>query len=464
MLAFCRTVDNLAPTDRAIPVRIKGEDKMSTIRVLASAALATVAGLSFTAGAFAAEDVASFYKGKRITMIVGSGPGGGYDTYARLVARHMGRHIPGNPGFITQNKSGAGGIIAANFVANVAPKDGTVIGGMQRAIALIQIMGQKGTKYKSEELNWLGSLAKEAGVCALATRTGAKSLDAVFKKQFTMGGTGPNTTEFWPALFRNLMAAKFKLIRGYPATPQIHLAIARGELDGVCQSWASFSVQAKAMLKAGTIKPLVQVSLHPDPEMTKLGVPMLQDFLTADNLAAGQNLEDVKLFFKLTIIPPVMGRPYAMAPGIPKARVDAMRKAFIDMTKDPLFLKDAERLGRDIEVVTGEEIQAIIADIAKTPKDKLAALKGHFKFKGPVEKVKLAIVKHMGKVVKIKRGGRRITIDYGGKKRTAKVSGSKTKVSINGNKAKRKAVKVGMTCEFHYYGNKTTAKKLVCKN
>jgi hypothetical protein len=259
------------------------------------------------------------------------------------------------------------------------------------------------------------------------------------------------------------MAAKFKLIRGYPSTPQIHLAVERGELDGVCQSWASFSKQAKAMLDKKTITPLVQVSLHPDTEMTKLGVPMLQEFLTKDNLAKGQNLEDVKLFFRLTVIPPLMGRPFAMAPGVPKARVAAMKKAFIDMTKDPVFLKDAKRLKRDIEVVDGNEIQKIIADIARTPKDKLAALNAHFKFKGPVEKVVLKVVVDSGSVTKIKRGGRRITIGKGKAKRTAKVSGKKTKITIAGAKAKRKAIKVGMNCDFHYYGNKTTAKKIVCK-
>jgi len=439
---------------------------MSTFKVIAFAALAASVGFGFTAGVAAAGEVEDFYKGKRITMLVGSGPGGGYDTYARLVARHMGRHIPGNPKFITQNKSGAASVIATNYMVNVAPRDGTVIGGLQRSIALVQIMGQKGPKFKAAELNWLGSLAKEAGVCAINTSTGIKSFDEIFKRQFVMGGTGQNSTEWWPALFNNLMAAKFKLIRGYPGTPQIHLAIARGEVDGVCQSWASFSSagQGAAMLKKKTILPLVQISLHPDAEMTKRGVPMLQDFLTKDNLAKGQSLEDVKLFFKITVIPPVMGRPFAMAPGIPKARMKAMRTAFIAMTKDPKFLKDAKRLRRDIEVVTGEEIQAIIADIAKVPKAKLAALDGHFKFRGKVEKVVLKIVKHMGKVVKIKRGGRQITIMHGSKKRTAKVSGSRTKVSLNGKKIKRKAIKVGMTCEFHYYGNKTTAKKLVCKN
>ena len=437
---------------------------MSTKWNLTAAALAAVLGFGVTTGAFAADDVASFYKGKRLKMIVGSGPGGGYDTYARLIARHMGRHIPGNPSFITQNKNGAASVIATNWMVNVAPRDGTIIGGLQRSIALIQIMGQKGPKFKAAELNWLGSLAKEAGVCAVDARTGIKSFSEVFNKQFAMGGTGQNSTEWWPALFNNLMAAKFKLIRGYPGTPQIHLAVQRGELDGVCQSWASFAVQAGDYLRSGKIKPLVQVSLHPDTEMTKLGVPMLQEFLTRDNLAEGQTLEDVNLFFKLTVIPPVMGRPFAMAPGIPKARVKAMRAAFIAMTKDPIFLKDAERLGRDIEIVTGDEIQAIIADIAKTPKAKLAALEGHFKFRGKVEKVVLKIVMHKGKVVKIKRGGRRITINHGGKKMTAKVSGRKTKLTLDGKKIKRKAVKVGMNCEFHYYGNKTTAKQIVCAN
>ncbi len=438
---------------------------MSTLRIFTSAALAAIVGLGATAGISVADEISDFYSGKRLKMIVGSGAGGGYDVYARLVARHMGNHIPGNPTMIVQNMTGAGGVIGANFVANVAPKDGTVIGGLQRSVALVQLMGQKGPKFKAEELNWLGSLAKEAGVCAIATRTGVTSFDGLFKKQYTFGGTGPNSTEFWPALFRNTMGAKIKLIKGYPATPQIHLAVERGEVDGVCQSWASFSEQAKSMLKAGTIKPLVQVSLHPDKEMTKLGVPMLSEVLTKDNLAKGLSLEDVQLFFKLTVIPPIMGRPFAMAPGIPKARVAAMRKAFIDTSKDPKFLADAKRLKRDIEVVTGEEIQDLLEGLAKTPKEKMAALNGHFKFKGPVEKAVLPIVVDAGKVIEIKKGGRQVVIENAKKKkRTASVSGSKTELTVDGKKAKRKAIKVGMNCEFHYYGNKTTATKMVCAN
>lgn len=436
---------------------------MSSLKNLTTVALAAALSTGIVATA-AADDVADFYKGKRMKIIAASGPGGGYDTYARLVERHLGRHIPGNPEIITQNMTGAGGVIGTNYVANVAPKDGTVIVATQRSVALVQLMGQKGPKFKAADLNWLGSLAKEAGVCAIAKRTGVTSFSGLYEKQYTFGGTGPNSTEFWPALFRNTTGAKIKLIRGYPATPQIHLAIERGELDGVCQSWASFSVQAAEMLKNGTIKPLVQVSLHPDKEMSKMGVPMLGEILTKDNLAKGVSLEDAQLYFKLTVIPPVMGRPFAMAAGIPEDRVKAVKKAFIDMTKDPKFLADARRLDRDVETITGDEIQQILTDLAKTPEAKLAALGEMFKFKGPVEKVKLEVVVDAGKVTGTKRGGRSVVIDHDGKKKTAKVSGSRTDVMVDGKKAKRKDVKVGMTCEFHYYGDNTQAKKLVCSN
>lgn len=437
---------------------------MSKMRIAATAAIAAVVGFGYAADGYTADDIESFYKGRQMKIIVGSGPAGGYDTYARLVGRHIGKFIPGHPTFITQNMNGAGSIIAANFVVNVAPQDGSIIAGLQREIALVQLMGKAQTRYKAEELQWIGSLAKEAGVCAVAKRTGVTKFEDTYKNKYAMGGTGQNATEFWPALFNNLIGTQFRLIRGYPGTPQIHLAIERGELDGVCQSWASFKELSGDYFKAGKILPLVQVALQPDPEMQKLGVPMLEDMISVDNLAKGQNVEDVRTFFKLTMVPGVMGRPFTMAPGVPKARVAAVRKAFNEMVKDKAFLDDAKRLRREIELVTGEEIQNLVGDIAKVPKAKLATLNGHFKFRGKVEKVVLQIIKHSGKVVATKRGGRRIVIDWEGKKRQADVSGSRTKVSLNGKEVKRKAIKVGMNCTFHYYGDKTQAKEIVCTN
>jgi hypothetical protein len=162
------------------------------------------------------------------------------------------------------------------------------------------------------------------------------------------------------------------------------------------------------------------------------------------------------------MVPGIMGRPFMMAKGVPAARLAAMRNGFAAMVKDPEFLNDAKRLKRKIQLVSGEEIQKLVEEISEVPQAKLAALDGHFKFKGKVEKVVLPIIVHAGKVIKIQRKGRRITIDYNGKKRRANVSGSRTAVMVDGKKVKRKAIKMGMNCTFHYYGHKTRAKKIEC--
>lgn len=207
--------------------------------------------------ASATPEVEAFYKGKNVLIVIGSGPGGGYDLYARLVARHLGGFVPGGPNFVPQNMPGAGGVVGANYVANVAPKDGSVIAATQRDVPLIQLLGQKGPRYEAARLHWLASLASEPGVCAMTTRTGVKSFAEVFQREFVIGGTGPNITEFHPAMLNNILGARFKLIKGYPATPPIHVAIERGEVDAICQSWASFKEQASAMMNSGAIKPII---------------------------------------------------------------------------------------------------------------------------------------------------------------------------------------------------------------
>lgn len=430
-------------------------------KAIMSVALAAAVGIAYTTAA-SADDVADFYSGKTIKIIVGAGVGGGYDSYARILGHHIGDHIPGHPHVIVQNMPGAGGIVATNFLVNVAPKDGTVIAAPQRDNPLSQIMGQRGVRFESAKINWLGSLSNEAGVCALTTQSGAKSFNAVFEHTYAMGGTGQNTTESFPALFNNLLGAKFKLVKGYPSTSNVHLALERHELDGLCQSWSSFKVLGHVMLKAGTIKPLVQVALRPDPGMTKLGVPMLSEFITPKHLAPGVTEQDAKTFFKIILVPQSMGRPFAVAPGVPPDRVKALRAAFVATTKDPKFIAEATKAKREIELVTGDEIQAMIQDMSETPKAKLDQLVDLLKFKGQTSKVKIALVHASGKVVKTKRGGRKIVISTKGGEAAAKVSGSRTKVTIDGKKAKRSAVMAGMTCTFAYYGPNTTAKEVSC--
>ncbi|MDH3239773.1 MAG: hypothetical protein OEO83_03820 [Alphaproteobacteria bacterium] len=428
-------------------------------------ALGLAGALTLAAGTTpaSADALADFYKSKRMQMLVGSSPGGGYDTYARLVTRHISRHIPGKPKWIVKNMPGAGAIVVTNFTANVAPQDGTVIAGVQRNVALVQIMGQNGPRFKATKLNWIGSLANEAGVCAVDKRSGIKSFDDVFTKTVLMGGSGPNDLEIQPAMMNNLVGTKFQLVKGYPSTPPVHLAIERGEVHGVCQSWSSFKAISGKYYTDGNMIPIIQHGMKPSPELAKLGVPMMYKYITKDRVQAPYTVEQVRQLFDLTYAAKTMGRPFVMGPKVPADRVKAIRAAFNAVAADPRFLADAEKQKRDVELVTGEEIQKIINDMAATPKATLDLLEDVQTYKGKAQIAKVEMVKHTGKVTATKKGGRSIVIDFKGKGVTAKVSGSRTKVTVNGKKAKRKAVKVGMTCTFTYPGAGQEAKMIDCK-
>jgi tripartite-type tricarboxylate transporter receptor subunit TctC len=291
--------------------------------------------LGASAAAAADPEIERFYQGKRVQVIVGSGAGGGYDNYARQAARHLGRFIPGAPVFVVQNMPGAGGVVGANFVANVAPKDGTVIAATQREVPLIQLMGQQGPRFKANELQWLASLSSEAGVCAIATRTGVQTFEEALRRPLVFGGTGPNITEFHPAMLNNLMGARFRLVKGYTATQPVHLAIQGGEVDGICQSWASYKPQGDSLAQQNLIRPIVQMSLRPDPEMTKLGLPLIFDVIKDSNVAKGFTAEQVKSYFTLLIATGFAGRPFFVAPEVPRERVAALRDAFAKMVADP---------------------------------------------------------------------------------------------------------------------------------
>ena len=437
---------------------------MFNLRILGLAALAATVAIGAPQAA-KADAIADFYKGKRVQMLIGSGPGGGYDTYARLVARHMGRFIPGKPTFLSKNMDGAGSIVVMNFVANVAPKDGSVIASLQRNLALVQIMGKKGPQFKAQEVNWLGSLANEAGVCAVDKRLGIKigDFNVAFGRAIVLGGTGPNDTEISPAIFNNTLDTKFTLIKGYPSTAPLHLAIQRGEVDGVCQSWSSFKELSGDYYRQDNMVPLVQMSLKANPELSKMGVPMIQNFITKDHVVSSLTVDQTKGLYNLIFASKAMGRPFGLAPGVPADRVKALRTAFNTMSADPKFLKDAAKQRREIDLVTGDEIQDIVDGMAKTPKADLALLDDLQKYKGKAKMVKVELAKHTGKVTKTAKGGRQIFIDYNGKEVKAKVSGSRTKITVGGKKAKRKAVKVGMTCTFTYPGPGEEAEKIDCK-
>ncbi|MDX1486185.1 MAG: hypothetical protein R3229_17060, partial [Alphaproteobacteria bacterium] len=213
----------------------------------------------------------------------------------------------------------------------------------------------------------------------------------------------------------------------------------------------------------GNMIPIIQHGMKSHPELDKLGVPQIYKYITADRVQAPYTVEQVRQLFDLTYAAKTMGRPFAMGPGVPAERVKAIRTAFNNMSKDPKFLADADKQKRDIFLVTGDEIQGIVNQMAATPKATLNLLEEVQTYKGKAKVAKVEMAKHTGKVTATKRGGRRIIIDYKGKNVTAKVSGSRTTVTINGQKTKRKNVKVGMTCTFIYPGAGMEAKRVDCK-
>ncbi len=304
--------------------------------------LAVGCSLAFPAAAATQNSVADFYKGKDIKIIVSSGAGGGYDAYARLVAKHLGKHIPGNPSIIVQNMPGAGGVVAANFIYNVAPKDGTVIGEVQRAVPFLQILGEKGPQFETDKFNWLGSLASEVTLCVSWHTSPVKTFEDLKKTELVVGGSGPNDTEQVPALLNNLLGTKFKIVSGYPSSTAVTLAVERGEVQGICSSYSSLSTRNAHWFKDKQINLLVQAALHKDAHLQN--VPLALDLATNPDDKAVLELNDARLG---------VGRPFLAPPGVPADRVKALREAFIATAKDADFLADAKKQKHEIDLVTG---------------------------------------------------------------------------------------------------------------
>jgi tripartite-type tricarboxylate transporter receptor subunit TctC len=402
----------------------------------------------------AADPVADFYRGRTITMMISSGVGGGYNAFSRTLSRHMGKHIPGNPKFINTNRVGAGGMVAANYAYNRSPKDGSVIVGINRAVPTQPLFGTKGAKYDATKFNWLGSLNNSVSVCVSWKTQKVKTLDDVFKTQLITGAQNASDMVTFPIMMNNLFGTKFRVIGGYASGTRVNLALERGEVQGRCGwSWASVKATRAHWIKDGSVNFLVQVALKRHKELPNL--PLITDLV--------KNERDMQAV-ELILTRQEYGRPYMAPPGVPTARVEALRKAFMDTTKDPAFIKEIEKQRLELNPKSGWDMQKQIEKLYQTPKDVVAyAIEIQKKGVKKIKQIKAVYVKHIGKVVLIKRKGRRISIDYKGKKVKAKVSGSRTKVTVNGKKAKRKAIKMGMTCTFTYPGPGEEAKNIDCK-
>jgi len=313
------------------------------------------ASLGLAALPAAADPIADFYAGKRIMLIIGYGTGGGYDEYARMLARFLGEHIPGKPVLVPQNMPGAGSRQAANWLYNVAPKDGSVIATLSQSTPTDQALGQPGIQFDVRKFNWIGNMIVVNNTLAVWHTTGIKSLEDATKRQLNIGATGASSPSvLYPQASNNLLGTQFKIITGYPGGGDINVALERGEVDGRgSNSWASWKSTKAAWLKDHLITILFQVGLKREPDLPD--VPLWSEL--------GRDGEQRQVLEVLSGDVAV-GRPFLTSPGVPTERVAALRKAFDDTMKDPAFLAETAKTHMDINPVGGAELQEIVGKIA----------------------------------------------------------------------------------------------------
>ena len=411
-------------------------------------------GVLAASTAFAQDPTADFYKkNNTIRLLVGSEAGGGYDGYSRLLARHLGRFIPGNPTIVVQNMPGAGGIVAANYLYNAAPKDGTAMAQVQRLVPFVQIMGEPGPQFETAKFNWLGSLASEVTTCVSWHTSPVKTFEDLKKTELIVGGSGPNDTESVPALLNNVLGTKFKIISGYPSSTAVTLAVERGEVHGICSSYSSLSSRNANWFKDKKINILVQASTQKHPEMPN--VPLALDLATNPEDKALLEFNDARL---------AIGRPFMLPPGVPPERVKALRTAFNQMVKDKQFLADAAKEKRELDVVNGDDMQQLLERLSKTPKALVERLADAIKYKGPTIKANIKVETTDGSIAELQNGGRKVVFKLkDGKTFTAGVSGSRTKVKVAGKDAQRDDLKVGQNCAFAAPADGQEASLIDCK-
>jgi tripartite-type tricarboxylate transporter receptor subunit TctC len=305
-----------------------------------------------------AQSVAEFYKGKAVDVYIGTSVGGGYDTYARVLSRHIGKYIPGNPSVVPKNLEGGGGMRLANFLYNAANKDGSTFGIFNRGIGFDQLLGSKSAQFDATKFSWVGSTNNEISVCVAWHTTGVTRWQDMLTQELVVGASGPAADTFqFPKIANGVLGTKFKIISGYPGGNDIDLAMERGEVQGRCGwSWTAVKATHQPWLDQKKINILFQMGLSKHADLPN--VPLIVDLAKTD--------ED-RAIFKMIFARQVMAWPFAAPPGVPKDRADALRKAFMDTMKDKDFLAEASKANLDINPVAGDEIQKLVVDIYGTP-------------------------------------------------------------------------------------------------
>jgi tripartite-type tricarboxylate transporter receptor subunit TctC len=403
---------------------------------------------------------AELFEGKTVRVLIGYGAGGGYDRYARQLARHIGKHLPGTPNVVAVNMPGAGGLKVVNHMYNVSPKTGLEFGTFARSAALYAFStDNKAIRYDPLKLSWIGTSSSyrgEAYMLAVRKDTGAKSFSDLQKsgKQINFAATGPGSDGHdVPVVLRAVYNINSQVVRGYPGGNTLYLAVERGEMDARMVGFSSVKTAQPAWLKPSSpVNFLMQFA-------TKSRLPEFPNVPTARELV--KNDEDLALI-KMMEAPFFMARPFAGPPGIPTAQFKALRVAFMATHSDPAYLNEAKKIKLLVSAASGEEVETLVKEMAKTPKRLFQRYANILK--NPKSKLrKVNWIEVSGIVTKTgKRGRFSFKINGKGKDQKARMRGSYTKVKIAGKKAKSKDVKVGMNCRIWWEGPKTTPGRVEC--
>lgn len=337
----------------------------------------TGCAISALAGTACAQDaVEQFYRGKAISIYIGSSAGGGYDTYARAVARHMGKYIPGHPAIISQNMPGAGGNKAAGYVYSVAPKDGTAIGAIFPGNILAPLLGDAPVQHDPQKSIYLGSANSDVYTCVARTDSPIQSFKDVLSTEMIVGASNEGgTTRDLPAMSNNILGAKFRVVTGYSGTREIMLAVERKEIHGLCgYGYTSLLTVTPRWLPDKVVRIIVQENAKGLPELNKQGIPRTVDF--------AKTPEDRQVL-ELVYSQAVFGRPYVLPPGVPAERVAALRKAFVAALNDPALLAEAKKMKLDIAALSGEEVQTMVGQLYAMPKQVVERAKQALVYKAP---------------------------------------------------------------------------------
>lgn len=320
--------------------------------------------LAATASA-AAEDATAFYAGKSIRLVVGVDVGSGYDVNARLLARYMGRHIPGSPSFIVQNQPGAGSATMTSQLYAAGPFDGTVLGAAFAGMPTLPLLQEGAYRFDPTKLIWVGNTNRETHVTYVWHTAPVQSLAEAKVKELIVGAQAPGSSQLdFPLVADALLGFKFKVVPGYQSTSKINLALESGEVQGTIAAWTTLKTLSAAWLAEKKIKVIAQWALRPNPELPD--VPNVLDVAETDAERDALRLVMARLD---------IGRPFFLPPGVPADRVAALRAAFDATMKDPDYLAEAEKLKIDVDPLTGPELAALVSKVAATPADTVARVR-----------------------------------------------------------------------------------------